>query len=280
MAYATIIDGTRHVRLDEIDPAADGGLTRAEAEERLAPLSSELRELQELMYAAKTHAVLVILQGMDAAGKDVTIQNVFATATPEAIRVRHFDPMTEEDARHDFLWRAHVPAPARGELVIFDRSYYEQVVMPQIEGEATPESTRERAEDVLAFERILGRGGAVVVKFFLHVSPDEQERRLRKRMDDPETAWKVSARDWTSRRSWETYMEAYETAMNATASAETPWYVVPADHEWFHDLAVADALVERMRAHRSAWMDARDRRGREGRAEVREQAPEAFDASR
>ncbi len=279
MEYAITIDGSRHVRLEEVSPRADGGLDEAQAEERLRPLSRELRELQELMYAAETNGVLVILQGMDAAGKDVTIRNVFAAATPEAIRVEHFSSMTEEEEAHDFLWRAHAPMPRRGQLVIFDRSYYEQVVMPEVEGEASAEATRERAEDITAFERILRRGGTVVVKFFLHVSKEEQERRLRERMDSMETAWKISARDWTARRSWDAYMTAYETTMNATATPDAPWYVVPADHQWFHDLAVAEALVERLRPHREAWTQARDRHGEEKVAEAREHAPEAFTTS-
>ncbi|MGI8703142.1 MAG: PPK2 family polyphosphate kinase [Candidatus Limnocylindrales bacterium] len=278
MTYATTIDGTRHVSLDEIEHAEAGGLTEEEAVARLEPLSHELRELQELLFAAETNGVVVVLQGMDASGKDVTIQNVFTVATPEAIRVKHFGQMTDEEEKHDFLWRAHATTPARGELVIFDRSYYEQIVLPQVEGDATAEATTERAEDVKAFESILMHGGAIVVKFFLHVGADEPERRLVERMENRDTAWKISARDWRARRSWDAYMNAYETAMNQTATEKAPWHVVPADRQWFHNLVVAQTLVERLRPYREAWLDARDRRGERKASEAREEVPEEVSA--
>jgi PPK2 family polyphosphate:nucleotide phosphotransferase len=273
----TLIDGSRHVALAEIDTAEDGGLTEAAAEEQRRPLSDELRELQELMYAAESNGVLVILQGMDAAGKDVTIQNVFATATAEAIRVEHFSEMTEDEAKHHFTWRTHRVAPERGELVIFDRSYYEQAVLPQLEDDPEEAQLQQAYEDILAFERILEHGDTILVKFFLHVSNEEQERRLLDRMNNEETAWKISARDFTSRRKWDRYMAGYEATMNATATPEAPWHLVPADHQWFHNLAVAEALVERLWPYRDAWIAARKQRGEKERESVREEAPEAFE---
>src|SRR3712207_2824660 len=174
LEHVTIIDGSRKVSLGRVDTADDGNLTEDEAEKRRKALSNELRELQELMFAAESNGVLVILQGMDASGKDVTIQNVFETATAEAIRVEHFSEMTEDEARHHFIWRAHRVTPERGELVIFDRSYYEQAVLPQVEGEQDEAKREQRHEDVRAFERLLVHGDTIVVKFFLHVSPDEQ----------------------------------------------------------------------------------------------------------
>jgi PPK2 family polyphosphate:nucleotide phosphotransferase len=268
MPQATVIDGSRHVALRELDPGDDAGMTEREATERLEPLSAELLGLQELLYAAETHGVLVVLQGMDAAGKDVTIRNVFAAATPEAIRVRHFKPMTDEEEKHDFLWRAHAATPARGEIVIFDRSYYEQLVLPEVEGESTPAKSAERSEDVRAFEAILRHGAVVVVKFFLHIGSDEQERRLLERMERPDAAWKISARDWTARASWDRYMAAYEKTMNATATPESPWHVVPADRQWVHNLVVAETLVERLRPYRDGWIEAREARGAKKAAEA------------
>ncbi len=283
MAYATTIDGSRHVALDEVNPGDDGGLSEAQAGERLEPMARELLELQELIYAAETEGVLVILQGMDAAGKDVTIRHVFMSANPESIRVKHFSKMTEEEEQHHFLWRAHAETPGRGELVIFDRSYYEQAVMPQVEAAADGEETDDddveaRFEDIRAFERILRRGGLLVFKFFLHVSNEEQERRLIERMENIETAWKISARDWTARRSWDAYMAAYERTMNATATPDEPWYVVPADHQWFHNLVVLQTLVERLRPYRDAWIEARSQRGAQERESARQEAPEGVGA--
>jgi PPK2 family polyphosphate:nucleotide phosphotransferase len=263
---ATVVDGSRPFRLADIDPADDGGLDAAEARRRTEPLTDELRELQELLFAAETHGVLVILQGMDAAGKDVTIQNVFATATPEAIRVRHFTEMTEEEEAHGFLWRAHLAAPQHGELVIFDRSYYEQLVRPIVDGEADEATIDERVEDIRAFEAILRHAGIVVIKVFLHVSEAEQGRRLEERTE--QEPWKISANDWIARRSWDDYMRAYERSIERTATPESPWLVVPADHQWFHDLAVAEALVERLGEYREAWTTARDQKGEEKREEA------------
>lgn len=268
MGIAITVDGSRPIALDEVDPAAVGDLTEAKTRDRLAALSAELRELQELLYAAEINGVLVVLQGMDAAGKDVTIGNVFAAATPEAVRVTHFTSMTEDEEAHDFLWRAHAHTPKVGEVVIFDRSYYEQVVLPQVEEATTDAETADRVADVVAFEQILTHGGTIVVKFFLHVSPEEQHRRLVERMEDPASAWKISANDWVARRKWDRYMEAYERTINATATPDAPWYVVPADRPWFHNLAVAEALVGRLRQHREAWTEARERIGREKRAEA------------
>ncbi len=271
MTYATIVDGSRHVRLDDIDPAAHGTLTRGRAEDTLESLSRELRDLQGLMFAAETHGLLVILQGMDAAGKDVTIQNVFVLANPEAIRVKHFLPMSREEEKHHFIWRADVEAPARGEVVIFDRSYYDQLVLPQVHCEIESEELDVRVQDVLAFERLMTHGRIIVAKFFLHVSHPEQERRLRDRMEHE--PWLASARDWIARRSWDGYMSAYEQAINATATPEAPWHVVSADHQWFYNVSVAEALVDRLRSYRDSWIAARDQRGAEKRAEAEQEAP-------
>jgi len=286
MSYAHVVDGSTPFRLADVDPADHDDLGETRAERRLESLTEQLRELQDLLFASETHGVLVILQGMDAAGKDVTIRNVFAAASPEAIRVKHFTDMTKEEQAHDFLWRAHLAVPKRGELVIFDRSYYEQLILPQVLDEdddsadddpdvaaAAADSAvlRSRFEDVRAFESILRHGHIVVVKVFLHVSAHEQERRLQERMDDPTKAWKISANDWRARRSWDRYMDAYEATVNATATPEAPWAVIPADRQWFHNLAVAEFLVERLTEHREAWLDARKRIGKEKNDEAREE---------
>ena len=276
MPYAHVVDGSTPFRIADVDAADSGDLSEADATHRLEALTEQLRQLQDLLFAAETEGVLVILQGMDAAGKDVTIRNVFAAASPEAIRVKHFTEMTKEERAHDFLWRAHQAAPKRGELVIFDRSYYEQLILPQIVDEdddmaADAAELRTRFDDARAFERILRHGGIVVVKVFLHVSAQEQERRLRERMDDPAMTWKISANDWRARRSWDRYMEAYETTVNATATAEAPWAVIPADLQWFHNLAVAELLVERLTEYREAWLTARQRIGEEKRDEARQE---------
>ena len=266
----TKVDGTRPFAIDEAPTRIESSIDETTAESRLAERQSQLRELQELMFASETNGVLVVLQGMDAAGKDVIIQNVFATATAEAIRVEHLSAMTEEEEAHDFLWRAHAVCPARGELVIFDRSYYEQVINPLVYDDGPDPLVDERCEDIIAFERLLRRGGTVVIKVMLHVGFDEQERRLQEREGNEETAWKISGNDWVGRTKWPRYMAAFERVVNATATPESPWHVVPADDQSLLNVAVAELLVGELSKHRDAWVEARRRVGEEKRSEARE----------
>lgn len=271
------VDGQDPFKLDEVDPADDGGHTGKAAERRLRDLTDELLELQGLAQAAERHAVLVLLQGMDAAGKDVTIQEALGMSNPEAIRVKHFSEMSEDEALHDFTWRAHLEAPKRGEWVVFDRSYYEQLILPQVDEEADeggPASVEERFADAVAFETILRHGGTILIKVFLHVSPEEQERRLVERMENEETAWKISAKDWVAHRAWDRYMAAWERTIAATATPDEPWTVIAADNELARNVAVAELLVERLRPHRDEWTRERKRIGDEKREEALEEAPE------
>jgi PPK2 family polyphosphate:nucleotide phosphotransferase len=268
VGYATRVEGQRSFQLAGIDPGEDGGLDESEAEQRLATLTGELRELQELMFAAETNGILVILQGMDASGKDVTIGNVFAAADPASCRVAAFKEQTPEEEAHHFLWRADKLTPGHGELVIFDRSYYEQVLLPQVHDELAEDDVCRRFANINDFERLLHEHGIIVVKFFLHVSEEEQGRRLEDREANLETAWKISPRDWQERQFWDAYMAAYEATIDACASPHAPWYVTPADHQWFHNLAVAEALLERLRPYREDWIEARNQRGEQQRAEA------------
>ena len=269
MGYATRVDGGGSFQLAEVDPREDGGLDESKAEQRLAELTAELRELQELMFAAETNGILVILQGMDASGKDVTIGNVFAAADPASCRVAAFKEPTLEEEAHHFLWRADCVTPGHGELVIFDRSYYEQVLLPQVHDELPEDGLRRRFANINDFERLLHEHGIVVVKIFLHVSEEEQGKRLEEREGNLETAWKISPRDWQERQFWDAYMTAYETTINACSSPHAPWYVTPADHQWFHNLVVAEALVDHLRPYRNDWIEARNRRGEEQRTEAK-----------
>ncbi|HEV2106768.1 MAG TPA: PPK2 family polyphosphate kinase [Thermomicrobiales bacterium] len=269
MGLATMVDGRGHFDLSAVDPRADGGIQRDEADEGLRRLSTELRELQELMFAAKTHAILVILQGMDAAGKDVTIRNVFSAANPQACKVQAFSEPSKEEQAHHFLWRADQATPPLGELMIFDRSFYEQLVLGQVNDDVSEQDLRRRFAHTCHFEQILADHGTILFKVFLHVSKDEQWQRLEARQDNPETAWKISPRDWQARQKWDAYMAAYETTIQATAVEPAPWYVVPSDHQWFHNLAVAEAIVQRLRPYRAAWTEARNRKGAEKAAEAK-----------
>ena len=268
MHNVIVVNGRRPLSIDATPTRIEAKLAEEAAASRLAVRQDELRALQELMFASEANGVLVVLQGMDAAGKDVIIQNVFATATAEAIRVEHLTAMTEMEEAHDFLWRAHAVCPARGELVIFDRSYYEQVINPIVYDDAPEDLIDERCEDIVAFERLLRRGGTVIVKVLLHVGFDEQEKRLHEREASEETAWKISANDWIGRTRWPRYMAAFERVVNGTATPESPWHVVPADDQALLNLAVAELLVAELSTYREDWIDERRRIGDEKRDEA------------
>lgn len=260
--------GKRPVSLADIDPGDTGGMTEAEADRRLPALQAELRELHDLMMAAETHALLAILQGMDASGKDVTIENVHAAFNPQAARVKAFKPPVGKETKHHFLWRADLATPMSGEVVTFDRSYYEQVMPQGLEGEVSGDRLQRRFGHINAFEQLLADEGTIVVKVFLHVSKETQAQRLEERQEDITAAWKISGDDWSKRRAWDTYMAAYETVINACARPDAPWYIVPADHRWHLNVAVAQLLVDRLRPYREAWERTRREVGKANQQEA------------
>ena len=262
------ITGERHVTLAESDSSATGGITEQAANTQLRSIQSELRELHDLMMAAETHALLVILQGMDAAGKDVAIENVFGEMNPQAFRVKGFKSPAGEEAKHHFLWRADAALPMFGEAVVFDRSYYEQAIRPRVEGELPESGIGKRHEHINAFERILDESGTIIVKVFLNIGRDVQEQRLEERQNDIRSAWKISGSDWEDRAQWDEFMRAYETTLNACASPEIPWYLVPADHQWFHNVAIGQLLLDRLRAFSEQWEETRRKTGKQNQQEA------------
>ncbi len=273
------ITGERYVAFTESDSADNGGVTEKEADTQLRSIQSELRELHDLMMAAETHALLVILQGMDAAGKDVTIENVFGKMNPQAFRVKGFKSPAGEEAKHHFLWRADAALPMFGEAVVFDRSYYEQAIRPRVEGELPESDIHKRHEHINAFERILDESGTIIVKIFLNIGKDVQEQRLEERQNDIRSAWKISGSDWEDRAQWDEFMQAYETTLNACASPDIPWYLVPADHQWFHNVAVRDILLDRLRPFREEWEAARREAGEQNQREAEAARREAEGAT-
>jgi PPK2 family polyphosphate:nucleotide phosphotransferase len=260
--------GERHLSLATIDPSASGALTEAEADRQLATLQAELRDLHDLMMAAETHALLIILQGMDASGKDVTIENVHTAFNPQAARVKSFKPRVGEEAKRHFLWRADLVTPMFGEVVTFDRSYYEQAMPEELDGDVSGDALEGRFGHINAFERLLTEEGTIVVKVFLHVGKETQRQRLEERQEEIAAAWKISGADWAKRQQWDAIMAAYETIINACATTHAPWYVVPADHRWHHNAAIAQVLVDRLRPYRSEWERARREVGEENRKEA------------
>ena len=261
MAWAIRWTGGEPVDLRAIDPDADGGLDKALGEARLAALAKELGDLQELLYAAATEALLVILQGMDTSGKDGTIRHVFVDVDPQGIRVVPFMVPTPLELAHDILWRVHHHAPEKGMMVVFNRSHYEDVLVPRVRGLVPAAVWRDRYDHINAFERLLTAGGTIVAKFYLHIGKEEQEERLLARERDVAKAWKLSSGDWVERRSWDDYVAAYQDAINACSTAAAPWYVVSANRKWFRNLAVAEALVDTLRPYRESWLGRLRERG-------------------
>ncbi len=245
-------------RLSDVDPADTASLESGDEERAKEALQNGielLADLQDMLYAQDRWSVLLIFQAMDAAGKDGTIKHVMSGVNPQGVQVFSFKAPSSEDLDHDYLWRCLRCLPERGRIGIFNRSYYEEVLVAKVHPEilerqklppelVTKRLWEERYEDIRSFERYLARNGTLIRKFFLHVSKAEQKRRFMSRLDEPEKNWKFSASDVAERRHWKAYQRAYEDAIRETATPEAPWYVVPADHKWFTRLVVAAAIVD------------------------------------
>lgn len=213
-----------------------------------AALGLRLAALQERLYASRTHAVLVVLQGLDTSGKDGAVRNVFAPINPLGLRVAAFKAPTQPELDHDYLWRVHAQAPAKGEIVVFNRSHYEEVLVVRVQGLAPKAVWERRYRHINEFERLLSDEGTLILKFFLHISKEEQKERLTKRLQTPEKHWKWDGGDLRDRARWDDYQEAYEAALSQCNSAEAPWHIVPADKKWWRDHVITRAMVEALEA--------------------------------
>lgn len=269
MGYVTHFQPGKKVKLKDIDPNANGGLERKEGEDLLEELGQELAELQELLYAAGTHSLLVVFQGMDTSGKDGVIRAVFNHTSPLGQRIVPFKVPTQLERDHDFLWRVHEHTPEKGMIAVFNRSHYEDVLVQRVH-EMVPKSVwSKRFDHINNFERLLTDSNVIVLKYYLHISPDEQEARLLEREREVEKAWKLSAADWVERRSWEKYMTAYEEAIQRCNTQNAPWFVVPANRKWFRNVAVAQSIVKSLRPYRDKWLEALNERGQSELAAIR-----------
>ncbi|MCU1384190.1 MAG: Polyphosphate kinase 2 [Acidobacteria bacterium] len=249
----------RGFRLADYDPGDTGDFgSKDEAADLLTRGLDALRDQQEKLYAQGTWALLVIIQAMDAAGKDSTIKHVMSGVNPQGCQVSSFKAPSAEELAHDFLWRTTARLPERGHIGVFNRSYYEEVLVVRVHPEIlraqrlpaavmSKQIWKERFEDISGFERHLGRNGVTVLKFFLHVSKEEQKKRFLERLDMPAKNWKFAAGDVRERAHWREYMAAYEDMIRHTATPEAPWFVVPADHKWFTRLVVSAAIVDAMK---------------------------------
>lgn len=207
-------------------------------------LTARLGELQELLYAEGKHKVLVVLQAMDTGGKDGAIRRVFSGVNPQGVHVASFKVPTPEELAHDFLWRVHKVVPGKGEMTIFNRSHYEDVLVVRVHNLVPPEVWRQRYDQINDFERLLAETGTTILKFYLHIDLDEQKERLQARLDDPAKHWKFRLGDLKERKRWPDYMEAYDDALSKTSTPYAPWYIIPANRKWYRDLVISSILVE------------------------------------
>ncbi len=252
------------VHLKDYDPSYTGEHTdHAEAKQELEKLNNELSDLQEALAAAQQQSLLMILQGMDTSGKDGTIRHVLSGVNPQGCRVYSFKQPTPEELAHDFLWRIHKVTPAKGMMGIFNRSQYEDVLVARVHNLVPEEVWSRRYKEINAFEKLLANNGTIVLKFFLHISYDEQERRLLAREQDKDKAWKLSSSDWAERKYWNDYQNAYEDALSKCSTDEAPWYIVPANHKWYRNLAIAHTLVHTMNKYKDGWKQQLEARGKE-----------------
>ena len=270
LQYAVKLDKEQKVKLGDYATDDKGGIDKDLAAVMLAKLGQELSGLQEWLYAAQTHSVLIVLQGLDTSGKDGTIAHVMESMNPQGCDVASFKVPTPEEAAHDFLWRIHKQTPAKGLMTIFNRSHYEDVLVTRVHNSVSEDVIEERYGQIRSFEKLLSDSNTIILKFFLHINKDTQKERLEAREQDEEKAWKLSTGDWEERQFWDAYTKAYQDALSATATKHAPWYIVPADHKWFRNLAVATALVETLRPYKADWEETLKKLGEERKAELAE----------
>lgn len=235
------------VKLSKLDPAYMGKHESEDAaKEETERYLRKLAHQQAVLYAEHKHAILVVLQALDAGGKDGTIKHVFSSVNPQGVRVASFKQPTAPELAHDFLWRVHPHAPGHGEIVIFNRSHYEDVLVTRVHKLIHKAAWTDRYQRIRDFETLLVENKTTILKFFLYVSKEEQLARFAQRLDDPARNWKISEADYSERALWDDYVEAYEDAIEATSTPDAPWYVIPSNHKWFRNLAVSQIMADMM----------------------------------
>lgn len=270
MSYTFRITGKKKIKLKQFDPDFDAGLSREEADAKTGELCKEMMELQELLYAAGEQSLLIVLQGRDTSGKDGTIRVVMGPLNSIACNVASFKVPTANELAHDFLWRVHQQTPARGQITIFNRSHYEDVIVVRVHNLAPKQVWKSRYSHINNFEKLLVDSNTIVLKFYLHISNKEQEGRLLEREQDATKAWKLSVGDWKEREHWNDYTAAYEDAINQCSTKDAPWHIVPANKKWFRNLAVAQTIVDALKPYKKSWLKKLDAMGAEEKALIEE----------
>lgn len=238
------------IRLKEWDPnnrSMFGGDKQAGKQYR-KELVARLAQLQEMLYAGDQHKILVILQGMDTSGKDGAISQVFRDVDPQGVKIANFKAPTAEELDHDYLWRIHRHTPGKGEIVVFNRSHYEDVLVVRVHNLVPREVWSRRFDQINQFEKMLAEEGTTILKFYLNIDLDEQKKRLQSRLDDPTKIWKFRLGDLEERKLWPAYMRAYEEVLSRTSTSWAPWYIIPANQKWYRDILIATAILEALGA--------------------------------
>ena len=234
------------VKFQQLDPSArDGFDSNKSAEAETQKYLEQLFKIQYLMYSEGKHSLLIVLQGLDTAGKDGVIRHVVSAFNPQGCNVTSFKAPTSEELRHDFLWRVHPHAPRKGSIAVFNRSHYEDVLVARVHKLVPEKVWSERYKQINDFERLLAlENNTTILKFFLHISKDEQLARFKRRLDDPDKHWKISEADYSERQYWDSYMDAFDDLLEKTSTEHAPWFVIPSNHKWFRDLAIAQIIAK------------------------------------
>ncbi len=245
----------QQIKLGEWNPADKSGLPAGKKAggKQLRALNGQLEALQERLYAEGKHKILIVLQAMDAGGKDGTVRHVFEGVNPQGVSVVSFKKPSALELAHDYLWRVHQHAPGKGQITIFNRSHYEDVLVVRVNNLAPEGVWSKRFEHIVAFEKMLADEGTTILKFFLHLSPDEQKARLQARLDEPQKHWKFNPADLEQRKLWPEYMKAYEDVLSKTSTEWAPWYIVPANRKWYRNLVIGRVIVETLQGLNSQY---------------------------
>ena len=246
-----VIEGK--IKLKHFDPAYCGHLDKAETKKQTDELGLRLGRLQPMLYANARHAVLLIFQGMDASGKDGSVRTVLQHVNPAGVETANFKVPSAEELAHDYLWRIHHAVPRRGNIGVFNRSHYESVLAERVLELVPRKIWSKRYQQIVNFERMLVENGVIVLKFYLHISRDEQAARFKERLSNPEKFWKFSHADLTTRQHWDDYIDAYEDTLNATSHPAAPWHLVPADRNWYRDHVIAETVVRALDKLKMTW---------------------------
>ncbi len=268
MSWAHRIDHPQSIRLSDFSTKDNGEFDKVQAKVEIAKYGQEVDEMEDLQYFAGRYSLLIVLQGMDAAGKDGTIRTLLQYSNAQGGHVWPFKVPTSEELAHDYLWRIHKRTPGKGEFAIFNRSHYEDVLVVRVHDLAPKDVWSKRYDQINDFERLLAANKTIILKFFLHISKEEQEERLLAREAETEKAWKLSVGDWKERERWDDYQRAYEDVLSKCSHGHAPWYIVPADKKWFRDAAILRVIAETLRPYKEECMSSLAKVGEVAKAEL------------